>query len=154
MTQNTVFQYVKKKIVIQSKVNIFHQIQPNHELCWNCTTACEWWCYYRAHRISSYWETCLHVDYVITVLRCASPDPAQPAACSTAGDTACNGLQQLYLQLQYPDSRHTPRWHDSDMVRSSCSRGPASAATSPSIMVTLLVTATAVRPLVVTLECD
>ena len=31
VTQNTVFQYVKKKIfLIQSKVNIFHQIQPNY----------------------------------------------------------------------------------------------------------------------------
>ena len=31
VTQNTVFQYVKKIFFfIQSKVNIFHQIQPNH----------------------------------------------------------------------------------------------------------------------------
>ena len=32
MTQYTIFQYVKKKIVLQFKVNIFHQIQPKHAL--------------------------------------------------------------------------------------------------------------------------
>ena len=53
------------------------------------------------------------------------PSLQHAALQETQTQPPCNGLQQLYLQLQCPDSRHTPRWHDSDMVRSSCSRGPA-----------------------------
>ena len=32
VTQNTVFQYVKTIFLIQSKVKIFHQIQPTYEI--------------------------------------------------------------------------------------------------------------------------